>query len=119
MLISKKGSSHQGIYLLLFMLMLLVTEVTGVKFAGPGYAVAGMAIVTAGAFAASKFNQQVDLSFLLGAVFGLLGSLTGVGLCMKQAFAPAPTLVCSLLIVVIASVLAGDMLRCYQRESAQ
>lgn len=54
MLVSKKGDSRPGWYLLAFMLTLLLTEIVGLKFAGAGYTVIAMAIEGMGAFVVSK-----------------------------------------------------------------
>ncbi|MBS2005299.1 MAG: hypothetical protein U0103_16935 [Candidatus Obscuribacterales bacterium] len=92
MLVSRKGDSRQGVYLLVFMLILLITEVVGIKYAGVGIAVSGMAIEATGAFAASKSNQQIGLAFLCGALIGLVGSVIGTMLCLKFAFPPVATM---------------------------
>lgn len=92
MLASRKGDSRQGVYLIVFMLTLLVTEVAGLKFAGVGFAVSTMAIEAAGAFAASKSNRQVGFAFLSGALVGLVGSVVGTTLCLEFAFPPAATM---------------------------
>lgn len=109
MLASKKGDSRPGVYLVVLMLMILVTEVVGMKLADPGFAVTAIAIEAAGAFAASKSSEQLSFSFLIGAMVGLLGSLVGISLCLKFAFPPVVTMVSTLSIVLIASFVVAKM----------
>jgi ABC-type Mn2+/Zn2+ transport system permease subunit len=90
------------------MLMILVTEVVGMKFASAGFAVTAFVIEAAGAFAASKSSEQLTFSFLIGAMVGMLGSLAGISLCLKFAFPPVVTMVGTLLIVLIASFVVGE-----------
>jgi ABC-type Mn2+/Zn2+ transport system permease subunit len=91
--------------------MVYTLEQWCLKYANGGFAVTGMVVEAAGAFAASRSNERLEFSFLLGALIGLVGTFVGTLLCLKFAFAAVSTMVVVLMVVLIASVLVGELLR--------
>lgn len=104
---TRQETWRQPVYILGFGLILLVTEVAGLKYAGIGFAVSGMAIEATGAFAASKSDQQIELALLCGALIGLIGSVIGTVLCLKFAFPMVATMLSITLLVLLVAFGVG------------